>query len=867
MAGAIVAAVVASSGFVTGAAGAVGFAVGGAAGSAVLGQLAYHAARLVITSAISSIVSGMLGRDDGASFTTEARDRAVVLRSSVANHRVIYGQAMVSGPLVFAASTGDTNEYLHLVIALAGHQVEEIGDVYFGDRLVGTLDGSGNVTDGDFAGKARIKKHLGSTTQTADSDLVSEVSDWTTAHRLQGISYLYVRLEYDADVYPTGIPNIKAVVKGKKLYDPRTATTAYSDNWALCIRDYLVSDYGLAADTAEIDDTLIIAAANICDESVSVPSGTQERYNCNGVINTGNKPVDIMTQILTAGAGALTYSQGVYKLFAGAYTSSTETMDEDWLRAPIKLRAKTPRKELYNGVRGTYVNPDNYWQASDFPIVKNTTYATEDGGQEILRDIELPFTTDAEAAQRIAKIHLEKSRQPIIVDFPANLQALSLSPWDTVSLTIDTLGWSAKEFKVVDWRLSVDGGVDLVLQEEASASYDWASGDATTVDPAPDTNLPSAFSVNAPGFVDLTEELYSNNGIAKSKALVSWVNNDVFAESFQLEYKLSTASEYTVNGTTRALSAEILDLVPGLYNVRIKAINSLGVSSPYTTIAHEYVGLLGTPDDVAGLTLSKVGGLAILRWTQHADLDVRVGGRIVFRHSQSQVGATWQGSTSIGEAVSGNESVAVLPLKPGTYLVKAVDSSGVYSATAATASTNGAQVLAFSNVDTVSAHPNFSGTHVNTVGTDSTLRLAGIDDVDDWLDVDSVSSWDIGDAGVTASGTYTFAAGIDLGAVERSRLRTLITSSVINVNHLIDSRLGSVDDWEDFDGTAAASADCQVWARETDDDPAGSPTWSAWERLDSAEYEARAFEFQARLSTNDIAYNINVTELTVNVDQ
>ena len=36
----------------------------------------------------------------------------------------------------------------------------------------------------------RIKQHLGSDTQQADADLVSEVSQWTTSHMLSGIAYL-----------------------------------------------------------------------------------------------------------------------------------------------------------------------------------------------------------------------------------------------------------------------------------------------------------------------------------------------------------------------------------------------------------------------------------------------------------------------------------------------------------------------------------------------------------------------------------------------------------------------------------------------------------------------------------------------------
>ncbi len=47
-------------------------------------------------------------------------------------------------------------------------------------------------------------------------------------------------LEYDADAFPNGVPEVTAVVKGKKVYDPRTSTTAWSDNPALFKRLYYI---------------------------------------------------------------------------------------------------------------------------------------------------------------------------------------------------------------------------------------------------------------------------------------------------------------------------------------------------------------------------------------------------------------------------------------------------------------------------------------------------------------------------------------------------------------------------------------------------------------------------------------------------
>jgi hypothetical protein len=122
--------------------------------------------------------------------------------------------------------------------------------------------------------------------------------------------------------------------------------------------------------------------------------------------------------------------------------------------------------------------------------------------------------------------------------------------------------------------------------------------------------------------------------------------------------------------------------------------------------------------------------------------------------------------------------------------------------------------------------------------------------------------------GVAAAGTYDFAAGMDLGVVSRVRLTSLIAASAVNVSTSFDETAGLFDDAAGlFDGTEGAPVDAWVEARETDDDPAGTPTWSAWKRLDAAEFVARGFDFRARLTSGDLNYTIKITQLRVAAEQ
>jgi hypothetical protein len=543
------------------------------------------------TSMAFSVLGGLLSRKPEAptvsDFASQARGRQVVIRSATEPRRIIYGEVSASGPLTFASVTGANNEFLHLVVPLAGHEVDSIPRVFLGDDEVGTLDAQGNCISGKFSGYVRIKKYLGTDAQTADTDLVAECPDlWTTAHRGRGVAYLYLRLRFQQDIFPNGIPNVRAIVRGKKCYDPRDGGTRYTRNWALQVRDWLAADYGLDCDSDELDDTSHIAAANICDERVLVDGGSprysvtfsvdtatdiitfldperrfdtgdgvaafstgtlpstlagspnqfyfirlsdttgqlastyanaiagtaivlgtigsgthslqhvdQARYTGNGVVSLADTPESIIREMMTAAMGAVVYQQGVYKIYAGAYRTPVMDLDEDNLAGGLLVKPRIARSELYNGVRGTFVDPTRNWQATDFPPVTNSTYETQDGGQQILRDVQFPFTTNNIRAQRMAKIILERSRQSITVQAPCNLSVLKLAPFDTVRLSISLLGWTDKVFMVLGWEFNEAGGINLQLQEEASAVYDWSFGDATLVDPAPDSNLPGVDTI------------------------------------------------------------------------------------------------------------------------------------------------------------------------------------------------------------------------------------------------------------------------------------------------------------------------------------------------------------------------------------
>ncbi len=306
------------------------------------------------------------------------------------------------------------------------------------------------------------------------------------------------------------------------------------------------------------------------------------------------------------------------------------------------------------------------------------------------------------------------------------------------------------------------------------------------------------------------------------------------------------------------------------YDIRLRW-NRDGTLSPGAWSVYPNYTVIGQTNPPMGLqnmNISVFGGSVILRWDPLTELDVRFGGEIRFRHSSEMaaVDALWQNSTSIGTAATGSDLGIQLPLKPGTYLGRVFDRGARPSLTIEKISTKQASVLAFANVDSVTEHPSFTGIHTGTILMDGFLQLTAAGLFDAIPDLDLMTGFLDSYGGISPSGTYDFSQNIDLGSVKRVRLTAHIRAFSVSVLDIFDDRIGNVDSWEDWDGTVQAETDARVQVRHTDDDPAGSPTWSAWNNLDSAEFEARGFDFRVNLTSANPAYNVKLDQLSVIVE-
>jgi hypothetical protein len=781
-----------------------------------------------------------------------SRGLLVNQKDAIAPHDFVYGEVRKGGAITYYETTGTDNKFLHQIIVLAGHEVDAINDIYINDEVV-TLDGSGFVTSAPWASKIRIKKHLGSASQAVDPNLLAESGQINSNFRGRGIAYIYVRFEYDQDVFANGLPLITAVVRGKKVFDPRTTSTAYSNNAALVVRDYLTSAYGL--NDSDIDNSVFSAAANISDENVSLSGGgTEDRYTINGVIRAAQSHGDVLQDMMTACAGSLFWGAGKWKLVVGDYIAPTKVLTLNDLRGPISLATRSNVRDQFNGVQGTFNDASQRWITTDYPSITSSTFQAEDGGEESLLDFPLVYTTSAATAQRIAKLTLFRGREQMTISADFGLNAFDVEVGEIIAFTNPRYGFDEKEFEVVGWAFGAaeagDLRVTLTLRETSEAAFDWNAEESALIQN--NTSLPTFTNVGTVG-ITLDAELRIVNEQVLGVLLIDVTTTSPFIEQFEVQYKRSSDANYVNAGAASGNRYEAIGIADGLYDVRARGINSFGYRGGYTTIPNWTASIFAAPpQDVTNFSANVVGNTLHLSWLPVADLDLS---HYKVRYSSQTSGAEYQRAIDVVKKVSRPANTVSLPAQTGTYFLKAVDKLANSSVNPAVivVSTNIADIDGLNVVASLPQHTGFTGTKTNVI-----------------LDSDGFGNYiTIDPAGLPSNGIYDFDNYVDLGAKYLVRVETSALLGFIDYVNDFDSPEGLFDSRSGlFDGDPSAfdTTSVRTQVSYTDDDPSGSPTWSTYRDFIVGDIDARAIRFRAVLETANAGNAPFIRELTAKVD-
>lgn len=563
----------------------------------------------------ASYARGRLNRS--GQLEAENAGQTLNVMSNEASLPVIYGTAKVGLALADVQQDPAQVKTLAVVGALClgsegGAGIDSVTAVYFDDVLAISAPIVGNASQNtgmqapwSNSGTGVVYGtdlwcmyglHLGTDAQTHDTELDSRFTNWSTTDDGRAVAYLALMMYSNDAVWTTGRPNVTALVKGQKVYDTRDASTAWSDNPALCIRDFMVSvKYGMGIPTAQINAASISAAANYCDVLVAIPGpATQKRYRCNGIVNPADGPQANLARLLSSCRGEIVRIGSEYHLKIRQVTTAEtfELTTQNIVGDFEFFRGGT--QEAPNRITATFVDPAQNYQANDvsWPTAgAANAYLTEDNGFDSAQAIELPYTDDLYRAQQIAQVLLMEGRADIGVALTATREALKLAYGDVVKVTHPTPGWTQKEFFVLAIGIMPDGLVRLVLREYESTAYTLAA--LATKDAAPNTNLPSATTCVAPTGLTLTSSGATSqvlqDGTRVPRILVAWTASaDAFLAGYEIRLKRTADADstYQIVFTPSAsdVQAYLASVANGTgYTVGIRAVNAIGVKSSWVT--------------------------------------------------------------------------------------------------------------------------------------------------------------------------------------------------------------------------------------------------------------------------------------------
>lgn len=493
---------------------------------------------------------------------TTNRGMNITTRQSAAFRQVIYGQQRVGGVEIYRSTTGSQHDQFNYVIVLAGHECDSILNLYVDGRQVHwTGSGPGNVTRNgvNFGGNADSNDHIGPNGvhynfggkvycearfgDQSEGDVISgltandpiwtsnTVEGVTTSPWVGGCTYVYLKIEYDTTLFP-GEPEIRFTVNGKNnIFDPRTGTTGFTNNWALVCAD-VITDQVFGLGDNSVNQAQLIAAANVCDEQVDlawVAGSTEAQWTTNYHYDTSVSPGDVLAAMMPGAAGRLSRIGGEWYIWPAYWQGPSFSFDEGDLTDTLQWTPYRSVRDLVNRVNGTYIAPtypynvsgnlydkngyyngetqNNFafgFQPTSFPeyaVDQLHGYATDeyliaDGGRQFPLSVALNTVLSVAQAQRVAKINLLRNRQQGRGVFQMSLAAFAMQPMDVFQFTFAANGWSNKVLEVTGVSFHIDDSDDVPslrctmnVAETDPSVYEWSAAEELNVYDQPDTPL------------------------------------------------------------------------------------------------------------------------------------------------------------------------------------------------------------------------------------------------------------------------------------------------------------------------------------------------------------------------------------------
>jgi hypothetical protein len=394
----------------------------------------------------------------------------------------------------------------------------------------------------------------------------------------------------------------------------------------------------------------------------------------------------------------------------------------------------------------------------------------------------------------------------------------------------------------------------LVAARNQRSRVDWNAEETAII--ANNSSLLSVFDVPAIGIP--SDQITPSLRIVREK-LTEVISINVTSgrpegvSSVEVQFRESGAWDWKSLGSGDLGIYEAVDLEPGAYQFRARAINGFGKRGDWTTTAGtQTAGNAAPPQDVSGLFYEISEGTTTLEWEPVTDLDLSF---YRIRHAVETTNATWANAATAVDKVPRPGTSVALPTRPGTYMIRAYDKTGIASQNYTSVVVSSNEVPSFAQSLSQAEHTAFSGTKTNCEVVSNELRIT---------DPSTGPS----------EATYDFSDYIETHDSAARRVRARVDAATVRLDEsagLWDDMPGDFDDlpglFDDFTGAAQfADTNLLFYVSTTPDDPTGTPTWSDYKQFRAGEFYGRAFRFRVVLKSTSNNVTPSVSELTAFVE-
>lgn len=222
---------------------------------------------------------------------------------------------------------------------------------------------------------------------------------------------------------------------------------------------------------------------------------------------------------------------------------------------------------------------------------------------------------------------------------------------------------------------TVPGQFEIAAIEHNPSKFDSIEKNLTLVD-RPISIIDANF-VQTPTNLSVSESIYlAGPGTVANKIFVSWTGD---SNAYDVTYQGTSPSNLSNVNKVRvqnALSLEIPSAQLGAYTITVTGINPLGKRSTTISTVYQCVGKQTPPSTVPGMYVSTSQQGIKLDWSPVTDIDLKT---YEVRECATP-GQAWDSATKVVQTTSTTFSLATRSVGTYEWIVRALDTSGRYSA-------------------------------------------------------------------------------------------------------------------------------------------------------------------------------------------